>query len=72
MGIAVACGGLGHGLRRWQCDDVGQTLQQQFELALVQTFIALTTEVMADILVELLPQQPVLQFLRNDTGTHLI
>jgi hypothetical protein len=35
-------------------------LQQQFQLVFVQTFIALTTEVMADILVELLAQQPVL------------
>jgi hypothetical protein len=48
------------GLWRRQRDDVGQTLQQQFQLVFVQTFIALTAEVMADILIELLAQQPVL------------
>ena len=64
----------GRGLRLGcrQRDDVWQTLQQQFELVLVQTFVALSAEVVTDILVELLAQQPVLQFLRNDTGTHLI
>jgi hypothetical protein len=50
----------------------GQALQQQFQLVLVHPFVALTAEVMADILVELLAQQPVLRLQRGDTRTHLV
>jgi hypothetical protein len=37
-------------------------LQQKFQLVFIQSFVALTTEIMADILVELLAQQLVLGF----------
>ena len=72
MCSAVASSRRGFGLWQWQRDDIGQTLQQQFQLVFVQTFIAPTTEVMADILIEFLTQQPVLQFQRDDTRTQLI
>ena len=41
---------------------VGQALKQKFQLVFVQTLVALTTKVMADILIELLAQQLVLAF----------
>jgi len=37
-------------------------LQQKFQLVFIQSLVALTTEVMTDILVELLAQQLVLVF----------
>jgi hypothetical protein len=46
-------------------------LEQQFELVFVQTFVVLTTEVMADIVVKFLTEQTVLSFQRDDTRTQL-
>ena len=56
----MTCSSNGLGLWRRQGDDVGQTLQQQPQLVFIQALVALAPEIMTDILVELLPQQPVL------------
>jgi hypothetical protein len=46
-----------------------KTLLPQFQLVFIQTFIALTTEVMADILIKLLAQQPVFVLQPHDPAS---
>jgi hypothetical protein len=79
MRRTIARSGRGLGLGCWQRDDAGQALQQKFQLVFVQSFIALSAEVMADVVVELLTEQPVLglqpgviRLQRDDTRTQLI
>ena len=61
---------------RGQRDDVGQSLQQQFQLLRGERFVAPAAEVMPDIMLQLLPEslvlllQPgVLRFQRGDAAT---
>ena len=60
MGVPVREAANRLGLRCRQGDDIGQALQQQFQLMSVQSLVALAAKVMTDILVEFLAQQPVL------------